>query len=99
MENIKFFIIDQLGMVIGEQDPESTDHKTKIMNPLLVEPTATRGNYALTSNPLFEDSMEVNSNYMVLTAAPKKALLEQYQSYITKKKTGIVTPKIELVSR
>lgn len=94
-KEIKFFIIDQLGMIIGEYYEENG--KTYLKNPLLIQVGERAGTFGLSSNPFFEESMEVNESYVVIKSKPKSAILEQYESYLTKKRTGLVTAKGDLI--
>lgn len=92
---IKFFIIDQLGMVIGELQEDADGFK--LINPLLIQPTQKEGGFALSSNPFFEDSLDINESYVVVKANPKKSILKHYEDFLLKKKTGLVTAQGNLI--
>src|SRR5690554_3244040 len=99
MENIRFFLIDQLGMIIGEEEEDKND-KVKIKYPLIIQPNMSqdsKSQFAMATHPFFKENMIVESRYIIARSEPKKELIEQYKGYRIKQSTGIITPPSGLI--
>jgi hypothetical protein len=59
MENVRFFLIDELGMVLGECPNSLMDKpKIKIDNPVIIQPSSN-GTFAMSTNAFFEEHISV----------------------------------------
>ena len=101
---IKMLIVQNLGCILGSVDysehasfPAITN-AIKIDYPMMMTPSES-GSMAISVNPMFRDTILINPTYIVAEAPVVERLADEYNRYVSEKKTGILMPpKIKLAT-
>lgn len=88
---VKIVIIEGLGVFIGEYEVHKNNSYCLLKQPLQAVPTQ-KGTLALKENPVFQNDMKIYMSHVICESDPKKILLDEYEKYAIKKRSGIEIP-------